>query len=197
AAQDQTADAGLTGRAADGVPELRIPDGRLARARVVEAAFEEAADGPALRVTIAEPVRAVTGVRLEGARARVDAPVEAGGSLSVRLPLLTERWGATGLALPSGDYRLTLAGEVGTSRLHVEADLPPRFTHPLFHAELLLRAGGLVLRVSAPLADDERGRRNQKRLERAYRRGTPTPEDAVFLESFYGQSASDNPLGIA
>src|SRR5690606_34364880 len=79
----------------------------------------------------------------------------------------------------------------------VEAELPPAFTLPLFHAVLLVRAGGLVLRVSAPLADDERGPRNQKRLERAYRRGTPTPENAVFLESFYGQSASDNPLGIA
>lgn len=177
--------------------EVRVPDGRLARARVLEALFEEAADGPALRVTVADPVRPVTGVRLDGARARVEAPVEAGGGLSVRLPLLTERWGATQLALPSGAYRLTLDGEVATGRLHVEAELPPRFTHPLFHAELRRQAGGLVLHVSAPLADDERGRRNQKRLERSYRRDDATPEDAVFLESFYGQSASDNPLGIA
>jgi CDP-glycerol glycerophosphotransferase (TagB/SpsB family) len=177
--------------------EAPVPDGRLVRARVVETVFEEAVDGPGLRVTVADPVRAVTGVRLEGARARVDAPVEAGGSLSVRLPLLAERWGSSGLALPSGDYRLTLEGEVTTSRLHVEAELPSRYEHPLFHAELLERAGGLVLRVSAPLADDERGARNQRRLERAYRRSNPTPEDAVYLESFYGQSASDNPLGIA
>ena len=177
--------------------EGHVPDGRLARARVVEAAFEEAADGPALRVTIADPVRPVAAVRLEGARARVDATVEAGGSLSVRLPLLTTRWGTPGLALPSGEYRLTLEGEVATSRLLIDADLPPRFTHPLFHAELLAHAGGLVLRIAAPLGDDERGRRNQKRLERAYRRSAPMPENAVFLESFYGQSASDNPLGIA
>ncbi|MGN6272133.1 MAG: CDP-glycerol glycerophosphotransferase family protein [Protaetiibacter sp.] len=197
ATQENAADAAVAGRASGNLPELRIPDERLARARVLEAAFEEAADGPALRVTVADPVRPVTGVRLEGARARVDAAVEVGGSLSVRLPLLTDRWGSTGLALPSGEYRLTLAGEVVTSRVHVEAELPPRFTHPLFHAELLVRAGGLVLRVSPPLADDERGRRNQKRLERSYRRSSPTPENAVFLESFYGQSASDNPLGIA
>jgi len=173
------------------------PDGRLPRARVVEAVVEEGADGAALRVTVAEPVRTVTGVRLDGARARVDAPVDAGGSLSVRLPLLTTRWGAEGLALPSGDYRLTLDGEVPTSRVVIDCELPGRFTHPLFHAELLQAAGGLVLRVSAPLADDERGRRNQKRLERDYRRARPTPEDAVFLESFYGQSASCNPAGIA
>src|SRR5690606_23357501 len=180
-----------------GAPALRVPDGRLARARVVEVAVEEAADGPALRVTIADPVRPVTGVRLEGSRARVDAPVEAGGTLSVRLPLLAERWGTPNLALPSGDYRLTLAGEVPTSRLHIATELPPRFTHPLFHAALLERAGGLVLRVSAPLADDERGRRNQKRPVRACRGAAPQPENAVYLESFYGQSAPDNPLGIA
>lgn len=172
-------------------------DGRLPRARVVEAVVEEGADGPALRITVADPVRAVTGVRLEGARARVDATVDAGGSLSVRLPLLTDRWGATGLALPSGDYRLTLESEVPTSRLTIDCELPGRFTHPLFHAEVLSFAGGLVLRVSAPLAADERGHRNQKRLERAYRRARPTVEDAVFLESFYGQSASCNPAGIA
>lgn len=193
--EDGGADAMPAGRGA--IPELRVPDGRLARARVVEAVFEEAATGPVLRVTVADPVRPVTGVRLEGARARVDAAVEAGGSLSVRLPLLSERWGTDGLALPSGEYRLTLAGEVATSRLHIATELPGRFTHPLFHAELIDDAGGLVLRVSAPLADDERGARNQKRLERAYRRSTPQPEDAVYLESFYGQSASDNPLGIA
>jgi CDP-glycerol glycerophosphotransferase len=192
AAPDDEADAGDA--SASG---LRVPDGRLARARVVEVAVEEAADGPALRVTIADPVRPVTGVRLEGARARVDAQVEAGGTLSVRLPLLTERWATPGLALPSGDYRLTLAGEIPTSRLHLATELPGRFAHPLFNAELREHAGGLVLRVSAPLADDELGPRNQKHLERAYRGSTPRPENAVYLESFYGQSASDNPLGIA
>lgn len=188
-----------TGSAAE-TADMRVPaapDGRLPRARVVEATVEEAADGPALRITVADPVRPVAGVRLEGARARVDAPVDAGGTLSVRLPLLAERWGVPGLALPSGDYRLTLDGEVPTSRLTIDCAIPDRFTHPLFHAELLDSAGGLVLRVSPPLAADERGRRNQKRLERAYRRARPAPEDAVFLESFYGQSASCNPAGIA
>ncbi|QNO38813.1 CDP-glycerol glycerophosphotransferase family protein [Protaetiibacter sp. SSC-01] len=163
----------------------------------MEAHFEDAADGPALRLTIADPTRPVAAVRLEGSRARVDAPVEAGGSLSVLLPLLAERWGSSELALPSGEYRVFLEGEVPTSRLHVDTELPGRLAHPLFHAELGAEAGGLVLRVSAPLADDERGPRAQRRLERAYRRSAPTPEDAVFLESFYGQSASDNPLGIA
>ena len=37
------------------------------------------------------------------------------------------------------------------------------------------------------------GRRPSARLERAYRRSRPTPADAVFFESFYGQSASVQP----
>lgn len=186
-----------TGRGATEPQAHTVPDGRVPRARVVEAIVEEGADGPALRVTVADPVRPVSGVRLEGARARVDAAVDAGGTLSVRLPLLVDRWGATGLALPSGAYRLTLDSEVPTSRLVIDCELPGRFTHPLFHAELRAIAGGLVLQVSPPLAADERGTRNQRRLERAYRTARPTPEDAVFLESFYGQSASCNPAGIA
>ena len=36
----------------------------------------------------------------------------------------------------------------------------------------------------------------QKALERAYRRGSPEVEDAVFLESFRGRSAACNPRGI-
>jgi len=101
--------------------------------------------------------------------------------------------------MPSGDYRLTLGAggaRVGTARVEVAAELPAELRHPLFRARVLATAGGLVLRVSAPLEDDERGAGAQKRLERAYRRSRPTPEDAVFFESFYGQSSSDNPLGI-
>ncbi len=177
--------------------DAHVPDGRLPRARVVEASFEEAADGPALRVTIADPPRDVAALRLEGSRARVDAAVEVGGSLSVRLPLLVDRWGSSSLALPSGHYRLTIDGTVPTTRVHVDTALPSRFEHPLFHAQLIDEAGGLVLVVSPPLADDERGAAAQRRLELEYRRADHTAEDAVFLESFYGQSASCNPAGIA
>src|SRR5690606_3936344 len=68
--------------------------------------------------------------------------------------------------------------------------------HPLFRASARPEAGGYTATVAAPLDDDERGSAAQKRLERAYRRTRPTPENAVFLESFYGQTASCNPLGI-
>ncbi|WP_309714061.1 CDP-glycerol glycerophosphotransferase family protein, partial [Pseudolysinimonas sp.] len=55
---------------------------------------------------------------------------------------------------------------------------------------------GVVVTVAAPLASDERGAVAQRRLEHEYRGSRPSPENAVFFESFYGQSASCNPLGI-
>jgi CDP-glycerol glycerophosphotransferase (TagB/SpsB family) len=54
----------------------------------------------------------------------------------------------------------------------------------------------VVVTVAAALADDERGAVAQRRLEHEYRSSRPPAEDAVFFESFYGQSASCNPLGI-
>jgi CDP-glycerol glycerophosphotransferase (TagB/SpsB family) len=150
----------------------------------------------AVRVTLSTPVDAV---RLEGARAAVDGRIEGSlvpGTTTVTFGLLTTRWGSPGLALPSGDYRLTIAGTPPTTRVRVDTGLPGTLVHELFHATVHAEAGGLVVRVSPPLTADERGSRAQHSLERAYRRGRPALEDAVFLESFYGQSASDNPLGI-
>ncbi|MBX3194596.1 MAG: CDP-glycerol glycerophosphotransferase family protein [Microbacteriaceae bacterium] len=150
----------------------------------------------AVRVTLSAKADAVS---LEGARARVDGRIEGSlvpGTTTAVFPLLTTRWGASGLALPSGAYRLTIGGAPPSTRMRVDTALPPRVEHELFHAAVHAEAGGLVLRISPPLADDERGARAQRRLERAYRRSRGPREDAVFLESFYGQSASDNPLGI-
>ncbi|HTL41517.1 MAG TPA: CDP-glycerol glycerophosphotransferase family protein [Pseudolysinimonas sp.] len=160
----------------------------LPRPRVTALALGERDGIPMLTVNIDAPL---DGATLDGARARVDGVPHDG---AVDFPLLTRRWGADGLALPSGDYRITLGD--GSTRLDVGVDLPSRLEHALFHAEASAEAGGLRLRITAPLAADERGARAQKRLERAYRRAGAAAEDAVFLESFYGQSASDNPLGI-
>jgi CDP-glycerol glycerophosphotransferase (TagB/SpsB family) len=154
------------------------------------------ASATAITVALSEPVDAVC---LEGPRASVDGRIEGSlvpGTTTATFPLLASRWGQPGLALPSGDYRLTIAGTPPTTRVRVDTALPPTITHELFHATVHAEAGGLVLRVTAPLGDDERGARAQGALERAYRRGRAGTENAVFFESFYGQSASDNPLGI-
>jgi CDP-glycerol glycerophosphotransferase len=153
----------------------------------------EPSDGATLRVRIAGDVSAA---RLEGRRARVDGILTRDGDETVAtFELLASRWGADGLALPADDYRLQLASSVGWSS-RVVATGAARLTHELFHATAAARAGGLVVAITAPLADDERGARAQARLERAYRASRPTPENAVFFESFYGQAASCNPLGI-
>jgi CDP-glycerol glycerophosphotransferase (TagB/SpsB family) len=168
----------------------------IPRPRITSLALALVDGAPALSVTIDRTVKYTC---LEGARARIDGIVRASkGSTTAIFPLLTERWGEPALALPSGEYRITL--DDGSSRLTVDpTPVPgalPELMHELFRATVAADAGGLVVGVAPPLAVDERGVRAQRALERSYRRERPTPEDAVFLESFYGQSASDNPLGI-
>ena len=153
----------------------------------------DSVDGSKLRLVISGEV---TGARLEGRRARVDgilSPTPAG--TVAEFGLIADRWGAAGLALPSDGYRLQLATPEGWSSRSVFSG-DAALDHELFRATVGARAGGVVVTIAAPLADDERGTSAQRRLERAYRRSRPAPEDAVFLESFYGQSASCNPLGI-
>lgn len=153
----------------------------------------ESAEGSTLRLTISG---GVTAARLEGRRARVDGILSSAGDLTVaEFELLGPRWGADRLALPSDAYRVQLATPAGwSSRAVMTAST--ELEHELFRATVGAQAGGVVVTVAAPLAADERGAVAQRRLEHEYRRSHPKPEDAVFFESFYGQSASCNPLGV-
>lgn len=138
-----------------------------------------------------------TAARLEGRRARVDGVLAPSGEgVVASFELLTERWGASGLALPSDAYRLMLPAPAGRWSSRVATAASASLTHECFRATVGAAAGGLEVRIAPPLADDEIGAAAQRRLERAYRRSRPRPEQAVFLESFYGQTASDNPAGI-
>jgi len=187
--------------AALSLPAADVPSPITARPRVTALTFE-AGDSPTLTVELDAPGVDVASLRFDGSRTqRHGSPVEVTHPSGVtgRFRMLSPRWGTPELAMPSGDYRLTLdtAPESGgTARVELACQVPGELRHPLFRAKLLATAGGLVLRISSPLADDECGPAAQKRLERAYRRSKPAAEDAVFLESFYGQSASDNPGGI-
>lgn len=140
-----------------------------------------------------------TAAVLRGPRLELAATVEsAHGRWLAVVPLLVPRWGAPPLPAPSGDYTLALAvgGRTDVSAA-VTATMPAALLAPgLFRAELATAADRLTLTLSAPLADDERGPLRQAALERAYRAAKPTPLDAVFFESFYGQSATCNPLAI-
>lgn len=124
---------------------------------------------------------------------------QVGDEFSAGASLFDERWGAELLPPRSDDYRLevTFEGDVHASaRTTVATELDPGFRSPWLRAELRADAGTLVLRVAAPLGDDERGASSQKRLEAQYRRRTAVPENAVFFESFYSQTAACNPLAI-
>ncbi len=138
-------------------------------------------------------------LHLEGPRTRAPGTVTVDGSrVRAEVPLLVSRWGADGLALPSGDYRLSFGGAVPTTRVRVAVEALPAVTHPLFRAEAVAEDGGLVLRVGPPLHDDERGPAAQRALRRAYLNNRrPRPEDAVYLESFYGTTVADNPRAVA
>lgn len=169
----------------------------VARPLVASALLADGAT-PSLRVGVEAPAEGISGLRLQGARSRVDAPlVRRAGCVEAAFPLLGTRWGSPRLALPSGRYRLlALAeGREPTSRFEVR-QVGPVLAHPLFRAVLEHVGGGLELVVGPPLADDERGPAAQRKRRQEYLGGVFPVESAVFLESFYGRNASCNPLGI-
>ncbi len=151
----------------------------------------------AIRGTSARPI---TRLSLVGPRQAIDLTVsQHGEEFSAGASLFSDRWGADQLPPRSDDYRLevTLEGDVRSSaRAIVSTALDPGWRSTWMRAELRADAGTLVLRVAAPLADDERGASAQQRLEAQYRRRTATPENAVFFESFYSQTVACNPLAI-
>jgi len=153
-----------------------------------EIALEGEAPGRIARLALVGPRQTIElAVEQEGARYRA------------RGPLLASRWGSPPLPPRSDAYRLEVAlegAERPSARAVVEAELGGEVRSELLRARLEADAGSLALRVEPPLADDERGASTQRRLERAYRRRTATPENAVFFESFYSQVAACNPLAI-
>lgn len=147
--------------------------------------------------TSSSPIDTLT---LVGARHSITGVVEQrGDAFTATFALIGERWGAAGLAPPSGDYRLEtlLQGTSrATARATVTAESAPELRTELLSASVRADAGTLVVRVAAPLASDERGASAQKRLEKWYRARVAEPENAVFFESFYSQTAACNPLAI-
>ena len=120
-----------------------------------------------------------------------------GGSSPPRLPLLSPRWGTPGSAMPSATTGSPWpATPTGHGAPGGRGRLARRAAASLVPGEGARDGGRPRASCSRPAGRRRAGPRAQKRLERAYRRSRPTPEDAVFFESFYGQSSSDNPLGI-
>ncbi|SDQ14481.1 CDP-glycerol glycerophosphotransferase family protein [Microbacterium sp. cf332] len=125
-------------------------------------------------------------IELVGRRARVPGVITTDGDRwSARIPLHVERWSDARLPLPAGRYELRVEGApIGGD------PSGPALTAPSLTAEWT----GAHLIVSPPA--DEAPRVAPRR--RNGRRDTALPplENAVFFESFYGRSASDNPRAI-
>lgn len=147
-------------------------------------------------LVVSGPLPAPTTAVLSGHRLDLVGEVESDtASWRARLPLTVARWSAEPLAAPSGDYRLELGldGETST-RLEVTGATPASTLTELYRMTVDTSDGGVTVTFSSPLDDDELA--SQHRLEQRYRTTPPSPQAAVFFESFYSQVAACNPRAI-
>lgn len=112
--------------------------------------------------------------------------------------LSVANWNGTVLPARSGLYGLRAFnsnGERMSLQNHSQspaAELLPAVCRVSF----ICSDSGIDVTLSAPLTDRERGAQQQASLESDYRSTKYKPLNAVFFESFYGQTASCNPLAI-
>ncbi|UGS26936.1 CDP-glycerol glycerophosphotransferase family protein [Microbacterium resistens] len=124
---------------------------------------------------------------LVGARARTAARITGGGKTwKAVFPLRIARWGGPALPLPSGDYALTVDG-VDLDALDLAVTLLPI---------LRVSVKGPLVRIGAPVDPVHETAEGQAVLEGRYAAQPGGTENAVFFESFYGQSTGCNPGAI-
>lgn len=131
-------------------------------------------------------------VELQGPRARVSASMSGRGKTwRAVVHLRATRWGGPVLPLPSGRYdlRITSAGDA------IPSDAPtPIPTTQLGTLRATLEGSTLI--IAPPIDPAYDSGEGQDALERRYATRPGGLENAVFFESFYGRSASCNPLAI-
>ncbi|MDR6865480.1 CDP-glycerol glycerophosphotransferase (TagB/SpsB family) [Microbacterium resistens] len=127
------------------------------------------------------------GAALVGPRAHATGRVTGGGKTwKATLPLRASRWGGAELPLPAGDYRLVI-GDEDLAGL----DLPPTLL-----PALRVAVDGGIVSVAAPIDPAHETAEGQLALEGRYVALPGGTENAVFFESFYGQSTGCNPGAI-
>ena len=145
------------------------------------------------------PGEAPADFRLQASRQVLPAElISLGNRWSARVPLLVSNWNGPLLPARSGRYSVIATASDG-SRMSLQkpAELPaPQLLPGVTRVAVTSADGPLVVALSAPLTDRERGRLQQASLESDYRAAKDEPLNAVFFESFYGQNASCNPLAI-
>jgi CDP-glycerol glycerophosphotransferase len=153
-------------------------------------------DQPSITVT---GTGAPTSAVLRGSRVQLDGSIErSAGRWSATFPLLASRWNGPLVPAPSGAYVLELRldnGDALAARVLSPAS-PETLLDGLMRVAVEVDGAAVSVILSAPLTDDERGPERQAALESEYRTARYAPLNAVFFESFYGQSATCNPLAI-
>ncbi|PCE14974.1 glycosyl/glycerophosphate transferase [Microbacterium sp. SZ1] len=145
--------------------------------------IDEAAEALVVAGTGERPAEAT----LVGPRARVDGRVTGGGKTwKATFPLRASRWGGAELPLPSGEYRIRIAG----------VDLDDLAVAPCLLPGLRIAVEKSVARVAAPIDPVYETAEGQSTLEGRYVSHSGATENAVFFESFYGRSVGCNPRAI-
>lgn len=142
-------------------------------------------DGEALVVSGAgEPP---TGAALNGPRARIDGEVAADeNGWTATIPLRAARWGGEALPLPAGEYALVVDG----------ADLDGLALPAVLLPTLRIGVRGAIVDIGAPIDPAHETTEGRLALESRYAALPGATENAVFFESFYGQSTGCNPGAI-
>ena len=123
---------------------------------------------------------------LVGARARVTARMTGRGTTwKARFPLVASRWGGKELPLPSGEYRIDIAGAVVAGAMPMVID-----------ERLRIATDGPAVTIGPPLDPSIESPEARAALERRYSTPSAPLRNAVFFESFYGRVAGDNPLAL-
>ena len=141
-----------------------------------------------------------TGARLSGRLAAVPVrrvePTRNG--LRLVFPALASRWGGPELPLPTDDYRVLLtSGAQVLCSDGFSVRLPNEGLTVNHHYGLARnRRTELVIKLAAPLTDDERSHVARERLSRWYQQSSFTPTESVLFQSYRGEFATDSQLGI-
>ena len=144
-----------------------------------------------------EPVLYTADDRIPGSVSRLDER-----SWRLTFPLTIGRWGREGLALRSAKYAVGLVSGSSIVRVPPAPELLDRLPIDVqltrYSAVVEVFGGDpacLALNLREPLAEDDRGPRNQRRL-REESRVTVADQDTVFFRALYGEVANCNGLGV-
>lgn len=174
--------------------------------RIDEATVTE--DGLRISGTVigGEPDRLTVRLHTPKAHTRTRVTETETGHFSAVIPLTADQWGLGTLPLPVGDYALDASLDGTDVPVPVRltdgliSRLPIRFSTDRLAGRLRLRKPNLLtVRLEVPLRDDERGARQQERLQNELRARLDDPHferGAVLLRSYFGEICGCNPLAL-